>query len=149
MPVFSMQTLWLALAIIFGIVEAATFGLTSIWFAVGALAGMLCAALHAPFWLQILVFIVVSAVTLWLTRDFAKNHFNAQRHPTNADRIIGTDALVLETIDNAHATGLILAGGVRWTARTEDGSVAPKDSMVTVQSIDGVKAIVLPKTSDK
>lgn len=145
MPFFSLKTLWLVLAIIFAAVEAATLGLTSIWFSVGALAAMLVAMLRAPFGLQIAVFVIVSGIAVWLTRNLANEHFNRKRQPTNADRIIGTDALVLVTIDNAHAEGVILAGGVRWTARTLDGSVVPKDSMVTVKAIDGVKAMVLPR----
>ena len=141
---FPMQTVWLAIAILFGIVEAATLGLTSIWFALGALGAMAVAALHGPIWLQILVFVLISVVTLVLTRDIAKQYFNRSRQPTNADRIIGAEALVLEDVDNMRATGTVRAGGAVWTARSRDGVRIPRDSTVRVVDIDGVKAIVVP-----
>lgn len=145
---FPMQTVWLAIAILFGIIEAATLGLTSIWFALGALGAMVVAMLHGPLWLQILAFVVISAVTLVLTRDIAKQYFNRSRQPTNADRIIDTEALVLEDVDNMHATGTIRVGGAVWTARSRDGEFIPHDSTVRVVDIDGVKAIVVPAKQD-
>ena len=142
---FPMQTVWLAVAILFGILEAATLGLTSIWFALGALGAMVVAMFNGPVWLQTLVFVLISAVTLVLTRDIAKQFFNRSRQPTNADRIIGAEALVLEDVDNMHATGTVRAGGAVWTARSRDGTLIPKDSTVRVVDIDGVKAIVVPE----
>ncbi len=140
-----MQTVWLALAILFGIIEAATLGLTSIWFAVGALAAMICALLHGPIWLQVAVFVVVSGITVILTRNIARSYFNRDREATNADRIIGGDALVMEEIDNLRATGAVRAGGSVWTARSKDDHVIPKDVTVRVVAIEGVKAIVEEK----
>lgn len=145
MPQLPMQTVWLSLAILFGIIEAATLGLTSIWFAVGSLAAMICAMLHGPIWLQVAVFVVVSGVTVILTRNLARSFFNKDRKATNADRIIGGEALVLEAIDNLHASGLVRAGGNVWTARSSDDRPIPKDTTVKVVAIEGVKAIVAMK----
>lgn len=140
-----MQTVWLALAILFGVIEAATLGLTSIWFSAGSLAAMICALLHGPIWLQVAIFVVVSGIAVILTRNIARSYFNRDREATNADRIIGGDALVLEEIDNLRSTGTVRAGGSVWTARTRDGAVIPKDATVRVVAIEGVKAIVEAK----
>lgn len=136
--------LWLGLAIVFGIVEAATMGLTSIWFAVGALAAMVSAACHAPLWLQIGIFVVVSAVIVWLTRKKAQAMFNKTREKTNADRIIGHVGVVQEAIDNQEAVGLIKVDGTLWTARSVDGEPISAGTEVVIRSIEGVKAMVEP-----
>ena len=68
--------IWLVLVIVFVVMELITLGLTSIWFAAGALAAGLAAMFGGPFWLQILLFIIVSAVLLAGTRGFAKRHLD-------------------------------------------------------------------------
>ena len=137
--------IWLVLTVAFAVVEAATLGLTSIWFALGSLAAMLCSLLHAPLWLQILVFVAVSAVAVWLTRDLAQERFNRSRQPTNADRIIGRQGQVLEEIDNARGAGLVRVDGAVWTARSADGQCIPAGSSVTIRAIEGVKVLVTPQ----
>ncbi len=139
-PVF---ILWLALAIIFAIVEAATLGLTSIWFALGALVSMTCALVGVPLWLQIVVFVLVSGGAVWFTRDLARS-FNKKRQPTNADRIIGHLGQVLEEIDNARGAGAVRVDGAVWTARSVDGQMIPTGAQVTVCAIEGVKVMVAP-----
>ena len=135
---------WLALVILFGIAEAATLGLTSIWFALGALGAMLTALLGGPLPVQIAVFVILSAVTVWLTRGWGQKRFNESREPTNADRILGQRCCVLEDIDNDRGTGAVKADGKMWTARSVTGAVIPAGSTVTVRSIEGVKVLVTP-----
>ena len=135
---------WLALVILFGIAEAATLGLTSIWFALGALGAMVVAIFDGPLLLQIAVFVVVSAVTVWLTRGWGQKRFNEGREPTNADRILGQRCQVLEDIDNDRASGVVKADGKIWTARSVTGAVIPAGSTATVRSIEGVKVYVTP-----
>lgn len=137
-----MTILWLSLAIIFAIAEAATMGLVSIWFAAGSLVAMAASMLHAPLWLQILLFLTTAAVTLVLTRNFAKKQFNRDRERTNADRVVGTEAIVTETVDNDKPSGQIRAAGQIWTARSLNAGVIPVGSKVLVRSIRGVKAMV-------
>jgi len=136
--------IWLAVVIAFGIAEAATLGLTSIWFAVGALAAMVSAICHAPWWLQIGVFVVISVAALCLTRKKAQARFNQSREKTNADRILGEKALVLEPIDNQQALGAVKADGKVWTARSISGEPIPRGIEVTVRAIEGVKLMVEP-----
>ena len=137
-----MTILWLALTIVFAIVEAATLGLVSVWFAAGSLVAMVASMLHAPLGVQIALFLVTAAVTLVLTRKFAKQQFNKDRERTNADRVVGMVAIVTETVDNDKPSGQVRAGGQIWTARSLQGVVIPEGAKVTVQSIHGVKAMV-------
>ena len=137
-----MPALWLVLLVIFGIVEAATVGLTSIWFAAGALVAMVAALLHAPLWAQIVLFLAVSFVALLLMRPLAKKYLTPSFQPTNADRIIGQEAVVTETIDNLKGRGLVSVDGTVWTARAEDEQPIAAGTVVKVLRIEGVKVFV-------
>ena len=148
MPLSSDAIFWIAAMIVFFIVEAATVGLVSIWFAFGALAALICALLHAPTWLQITWFLAISVITLLLTRPLAKRYVNGRAVATNADRNIGRTAVVTERIDNLAATGAVKLDGVVWTARTQNDEVTVEEgTAVIVQEIQGVKLIVVPKSS--
>lgn len=133
---------WLALLIIFGIVEAATAALTSIWFAAGALAGTVAALLGGPLWLQILLFLAVSAATLAATRPLVRRYVDSRKVPTNVGRLIGQTARVTEDIDNIAGTGAVYIDGKTWSARSTDGASIPKDTLISVQRVEGVKLIV-------
>ncbi len=138
---------WIAAMIVFFIVEAATVGLVSIWFAFGSLAALICALMHAPVWLQIIWFLAVTVITLVLTRPLAKRYVNGRAVATNADRNIGRTAVVTERIDNLASTGTVKLDGVTWTARTpEEGVTVEEGASVTVREIQGVKLIVVPKS---
>ncbi|MEA5038694.1 MAG: NfeD family protein [Clostridiaceae bacterium] len=139
-----MSAVWLALAVLFAIVEAATLGLTSIWFAVGSLGAMVVALCGGPLWLQIVLFLFLSAVTLYFTRNFAKEFFNRGRQRTNSDRIIGMEGVVTEAIDNERAVGQIRVAGQIWTARSVGETPIAKGVKVVVREISGVKTIVEP-----
>ena len=139
-----LELIWLGLLVAFAIGEAATVGLVSIWFAAGALAALICALPGGPLWLQIVLFIAVSALCMLAIRPIATRYFNSKVEPTNADRIIGTETVVTEDINNLQATGAVRIGGITWSARTEDGRTVPKDTLVRVLRIEGVKVIVAP-----
>ena len=134
--------IWLAAAILFGILEAVMLGLNSIWFSVGALAAMAAALLGGGVWLQAVVFLAVSLAALLAAKKLLKKRFNRACQPTNADRILGETVIVTEEINNEKPSGQIRAGSIFWTARSIDGTVIPKDAEVTVKYIDGVKAMV-------
>lgn len=134
---------WLILVILFIILELATMALTTIWFAVGSLVALAVAVAGGPLWLQTIVFIVVSFVTLLCIRKMAMNSFNQNREKTNADSLIGRTGIVTEDISNIHATGQVTVSGQEWTARTvEDNKTYVKGEVVVVRSISGVKLIV-------
>ena len=142
----SMTAVWLAAMIVLLIVEGMAPGLVCIWFAFGALAAMISAMLKAPIWLQVVWFLVVSAVSLLLTRPLARKYVNSRTVPTNADMAVGQDCVVTEAIDNVLGTGAVSVGGKVWTARmlTADGK-APKGAVLRVVRIEGVKLIVEEK----
>ncbi len=144
----SMTAIWLAVMIVLLIVEGMAPGLVCIWFSFGALAAMISAMLKAPVWLQVLWFVLVSVVSLVLTRPLAKKYVNANTPPTNADMAIGRDCVVTETIDNVRGTGAVTVGGKIWTARmaAPDG-YAEKGTILQVLRIEGVKLIVEEKTT--
>jgi len=144
-----MIVFWAAAIVVFIVVELATVGLASIWFALGALCALIAALLGAPVWLQAVWFFLISALTLVLTRPLVKKYINGKTHATNADRVIGSRAVVKEQIDALAATGAVLADGKMWTARTEDGSVLEPGCIVTVLRIEGAKLIVAKQTEEE
>ena len=130
--------------VVFLVVEAATAGLTCIWFAIGSLAALIAALFDAQLWLQIVWFLVISFVTLYFTRPLVKKYVNSRSQPTTADMVIGKEALVTEDIDNVEATGAVSVGGKVWTARSADGGRIKSGAVVSVLRIEGVKLIVEP-----
>jgi len=137
-----MSYIWLVAAVFFGIVEALTMGINFIWFSAGSLAAMIAALCGAKMPLQIVVFIVVTAVALIFTRPFVKKYVSSKTVATNADRIINKEAVVLTEIDNQLARGEIRVDGQIWSAKSESGEVIPAGETVKVLSISGVKAVV-------
>lgn len=138
----SLSITWLIVLVVCLIVEFATLGLASIWFAGGALLAMLIALIGGPLWLQILVFLVTSIVLLVFTRPIATKYFNKNRIKTNVESIAGRQAIVTETIDNIKGMGQIVTGGMEWTARSFNDSIIEEGAVVTIERIEGVKAIV-------
>ena len=142
----STTVVWLAAMIALLIVEGLAPGLVSIWFALGALAAMISSMLGAPLWLQVVWFLLISVVTLLLTRPLARKLVNARATRTNADMAIGCDCLVTEEIDNVLGTGAVSVGGRIWTARMADtDGRAEKGTIVRAVRIEGVKLIVEKK----
>ena len=141
----NMSIVWVVIMVVFLVVESATAGLTCIWFAIGALAALIAALFGAPIWLQLVWFFVVSVVTLYFTRPLVLKYVNSRSQPTNADMVIGKEALVTEAIDNVESAGAVAVGGKVWTARSENGEPIEVGSIVTVLRIEGVKLIVSAK----
>lgn len=139
----SMAAFWLAAIIVFLVVEALVPGLVSLWFAFGAMGAFVSALLHAPMWLQIVWFLVLSILSLCLTRPLAKKYVNGKTQPTNADMVIGRECIVNEEINNLLATGAVTVNGKVWTARSEDDDIIiPAGETVVAVRIEGVKLIV-------
>ena len=136
--------LWLGLVILFLIVEAATVTMVSLWFAGGALAALVVAALDGGIVLQIIAFAVVSTTLLALLRPIARKHFTPKLTRTNVDSVIGTEGYVTGDIDNVAATGTVKLGAMEWTARSATGEKISIGTLVKVEKIEGVKAFVTP-----
>lgn len=134
--------IWLGAIVLFGIVEALTAGLVSIWFVAGSAAALLVALAHGSLTVQLVVFAVVSAVALAATRPLVRKFTAGRTVPTNADRLLGQEAKVTETIDNENASGAVYADGKTWSARSADGSVIPAGEIVRIRKMQGVKLLV-------
>ena len=139
-----MLWLWLGAMVVFGIVEALTAGLVSIWFVAGSGAALIGALLGAGLGVQVALFVAVSALALAVTRPLLRKVTNAKATPTNADRVLGDSGKVTETIDNENSTGAVYVDGKTWTARSAAGSVIPTGEQATVERIEGVKLFVRP-----
>ena len=136
------SAIWLIVLVVLVTGEAITVGLTFIWFAVGALGGLVVAVLGGPIWLQVVVFLALSAVTLVLVRPAAAKLLTPGISPTNADRVIGQIALVTEQIDNIAETGQVKLFGQVWSARSETGEIISAQNRVRILRSEGVKVFV-------
>ena len=137
-----MNIIWTVTMVVCIVLELSTVSLTCIWFGLGALAALLASLFHAPIWLQVVWFFVVSVLALIATRPLVKKYINGKTQPTNADMLIGQTCVVLEPISNLSGTGAVKVGGKVWTARSTDGTVfAPGERVVAVR-IEGVKLMV-------
>ena len=135
-------TIWIAAIIIFGVAEAATAGLTSIWFVLGGVAGLIAAVCGGPVWLQVGLFFAVSIAALAFTRPLVVKLMKKDIKPTNADRALNNVGRVTERIDNALPSGAVYIDGKTWTARSADGEVIEPDAAVRILRMEGVKLIV-------
>ena len=135
--------IWLVLLILFIGIETVTLGLTSIWFAGGALVALIIAALHGPVWLQIILFLLTALLMLFFTRPVAMKYFNKGRVKTNVESIVGKKAVVTGEINNLLSQGTVVVSGQEWSARScEEGITIPKDAVVIVEAVSGVKLMV-------
>ena len=135
-----MNWIWLGAVVAFGVLEAATAALVSIWFVGGAAVALLASFLGAALWLQIALFLAVSVGILAAVRPLMKRA-NAKTVPTNLDRVIGCTARVTEEIDNE----AVYVEGKTWTARSSDGTVLPIGTRVIAERMEGVKLYVKPE----
>ena len=137
-----MLIVWIASAVIFFVIEVLTSQIVTIWFAVGSIGALFANVLKAETIWQIVVFAVLSLITLLIARPYMKKFTQTKVQPTNADMCIGSKAVVTEDIDNTKGTGQVKIKGAVWSAKSNDEEVISKDSIVIVKSISGVKLIV-------
>ena len=138
--------IWLVILVILVIIELATMGLTTIWFAGGALVATIVAAVGGNIWIQLTCFVVVSLLLLVVTRPIAMRYFNRDREKTNAEGLVGKQAIVTLEINNLLGTGQVMISGMEWSARsTQDDVKLEIGSVVIVRGISGVKLMVEPQ----
>ncbi len=137
-----MTVIWLIIFAFLIVVEIVTLGLTTIWFAGGAILACIIAALKLPVWLQVTVFIVGSGLLLYFTRPIAVKCFNKSRTRTNVESMIGKHAVVISEIDNIQGIGQVKVAGMDWSARSFDEKPIAPGAVVIVKAVEGVKLIV-------
>ena len=133
--------IWIGIAIVLGIVESMTSSLVSIWGAAAAIICAFVASFGVSYKIVVLLFVLITAVLLWLTRPLAKKILNDKIVATNADRIIGSEGQVIKKI-SANASGQVNIKGQIWTAYEKDSLEIEVGEKVRIISIEGVKAIV-------
>lgn len=138
----SAAIIWLLIAVVFGIIEAFTVGIATIWFAAGAVAAAVAAMLGAPVYIQVVLFFVVSIVLLYFTRPLVKKKLKVGSEKTNTDALIGKEATVTSDIPEL-GTGQVRINGLEWTAvSSEPHTCISAGSTVIINGIEGVKLIV-------
>ena len=136
---------WLAAMIAFGVLEAATAGVVSLWFVGGSAAALIAAVCGISVPIQAGIFLIVSIVLLACLRPFFRRYVNPRKSRTNADRILDQRGVVTQTIDNLAGTGAVKVSGTEWTARSADDRVITCGQIVRILKIEGVKIFVEPE----
>lgn len=139
----SWAMIWTGVAIILAVVEALTFGLTTIWFVAGALIALLFSWLGFNEYVQVLSFLVSSILLLLLTRPLILKYINVGTVKTNVDSLVGKEGMVLKEISQ-YNFGQVKLAGQMWTAKSRSGETILEGSAVVVESIEGVKLVVSP-----
>lgn len=138
-----LNLIWLGLFILLLVIEIITVGLTTIWFAAGALAALAANVLGANLIIQIIIFLAVSVVLLIFTRPWAEKHLNRKRVRTNYEREIGKVIRITEKVDNMDQTGKSVVDGQEWTVRSRnDSDIFEAGTLARVVAVSGVKLIV-------
>lgn len=137
-----MSIIWLVAMVALAVIEAATLGLTSIWFAFGSLIALLASVFGLPEWLQVALFVISSAALVLFVRPISQKYLKIGREKTNADRMVSMHGVVTQKIDNTTIGGQVKVNGQIWTAQSADDSVIEEGAEVKVKEIRGVKLIV-------
>lgn len=133
---------WLGLMIFFIFLESSTVSMVSLWFACGSLAALIASLLGGVLWVQIVLFLAVSAILLACLRPLVRKYVEPKLVATNVDAIIGSQGYVTADIDNLAACGQVKLGAMEWTARSTSGEAIPAGTLVKVDKIEGVKVFV-------
>ena len=138
----TMAYVWLGVIVLAIIAEASTVSLVSIWFVPSACIAMILALCNVALWIQIAVFFITFLLLMIFIKPLLKNCFRMKPVATNADTVIGADAVVSEPINNLEAKGQVKVRGQVWSARSADESVTyAEGEIVRVLRIEGVKLI--------
>lgn len=138
----SYQVLWFVAMIVLLVIEASILNLVTLWFAIGAGVAFLFALFGFSFFIQSIVFVVVSGVLLIFLRKFVKGFLTPRKLKNNFERLTGEEAEVVEAIDNLKASGQVQIRGQFWSARSIDEQPIQKGEIVKIVKVEGVKLLV-------
>ena len=145
--VVPVRWIWVALVIIFALIEVFTLGLTTVWFAIAALIMVFLSFINIPLTVQILIFLAIATMLLIFTRPIAIKKFKIGQEKTNVDSLIGKHALVVKTIGEFER-GEAKINGQIWSARSETNTEITEGSKCEILRIEGVQLIVRPLTEE-
>lgn len=134
--------LWLIVLAILIFIEIITLGITTIWFAGGALVAFIVSLFFDNLILEIILFLAVSIALLFFTKPIIMKYFNSQNNNSDYEGVIGKEATVIAAVDNMKASGQVEVNGQEWSARSLEGDIIVKGTRVTVKGISGAKLIV-------
>lgn len=134
-----MSLIWVIAFLGLLLVEFLTVGLVSIWFAVGALGALITSFITESVLIQTIVFVIVSVITLIVTKPLMKKFKVTNFEPTNSDRVIGKVVEVTKEI-KSNEYGEVVVFGTVWLASSDKNHKV--GSKVVVQKIEGNKLIV-------
>ena len=138
----NMIMFWIVAIVVLCIIELATVALTTIWFAIGGVVALICAALDFSLTVQIIAFVITSLILLVFTRPLASKYVNKNVTKTNANALIGKTGVVISEILPMNV-GQVKVSGQIWSAVSQDeNETIQKDNKVIITKISGVKLIV-------
>lgn len=143
------SVIWLVIFLLLLAIEIVTLGLTTIWFAIGAIAAFVVTLCGLGTTVQLVVFIVVSIVSLILTRPIVVKYLNKDKIKTNVDELIGKNAIIVKDADGVNSFGEANLNGEIWMAKSFDGAYLKKDEIVEIVSVEGIKLVVKRKEDEK
>jgi membrane protein implicated in regulation of membrane protease activity len=141
--------IWMIIAAFFLIAEIFTMGFFLLWFGVGAAVAGVLALLGVGVGWQLAAFVLLSGVLFAASRRFAERFSKKQPVGIGADRMVGSEGVVLEEIDNMKNTGRVRVKKDEWRADSESGEVIPERARITVTRMDGTHLIVRVKKEEE
>jgi membrane protein implicated in regulation of membrane protease activity len=144
--------IWIALILIFGIIELTTLEFTFLMLAIGSFGGLLSGLVGAPWWVQIIVAAVLAVLLLFALRPALLRRLKRGGDPalSNVDALLGLSGVITNDFSGS-ANHVKLANGETWTARLSlSESLVSTDSTlvegqrVVVTAIEGATAVVVP-----
>lgn len=139
---------WIIFFVFICLVEVMTQQLVAIWFAAGGLVCVFASYFDVAFYMQLIIFIVVSSGTLLLLRPYAMKYAKKSIIQTNVQDVVGKTAIVMEDFDSATYEGRVKLEGLDWAAKAENNAVLSKGQKVEIQAVEGVKLIVCKKEEE-
>lgn len=141
--------IWIIAFVLALLIEVFTYAFISIWFCVGSIFAFIAMKFGASFLTQILIFFIVSGLSIWLLKPLRDRFLKKNIVKTNIDALIGEIAVVTEDINNLDARGAVRLKGLIYSAISENGEVIKSGNQVVVKKIEGVKLIVQPLSDEQ
>ena len=132
----------------FAFIQDATVVWVSLLISAGAFAGLVTSVLDLPVVFQLIVFMLVSGIFIFLLKPSLRKRFPVTVQPTNADLLLGMYVPVTIAIDNVAGVGQVKVNGIEWSARSTDGQPIEEGTVVCIHHIEGVKVMVYPVVDD-
>lgn len=136
-----MLPIWLGIIVVAIIVEIITTDLVSIWFAAGGTVALIAQLFNLSSTIQIILFVIVTTVTIIIIRPIAKKYLRTNTEKTNYDRVIGQHGLVTKTI-TADTKGEVKVMSTSWLATSINNDTINEGDYCEIMAIEGAHLVV-------